>query len=330
MAEPAAGGEGGDNGAGGSLKFSLASRKVAKKVAVNEQETRHYKVLITAVEGSKLQAAEPEAPQPGKQLIIPRLENTYRAGPPGARKFAPSFVPPSNDADALKAGEDRFVAAAPTAAAVTEYGLDTRGSGGGGGAPANGEPSSSAAAVSVQRGSLLMPTDPKAFKQEVEKLPEEASLDAYEAMPIEEFGMAMLRGMGWSEGGGVGRSKKDVPAQEYVRRPQRLGLGAQPAALAAKDAAAAAAAEAAKPKRPGDYSKPKKAAPGELVLPPDADGRQRHIKTLDEKLVRRTALAPGPAEGKAMRVVGGRHAGFTCTVQKLLPVEEGRSGEARA
>ena len=31
---------------------------------------------------------------------------------------------------------------------------------------------------------------------------------AYEAMPIEEFGMAMLRGMGWKEGMGVGRNRK--------------------------------------------------------------------------------------------------------------------------
>ena len=32
------------------------------------------------------------------------------------------------------------------------------------------------------------------------RLPDEADEAAYEAMPIEEFGAAMLRGMGWSEG----------------------------------------------------------------------------------------------------------------------------------
>lgn len=53
-------------------------------------------------------------------------------------------------------------------------------------------------------------------------------LQAYEAMPIEEFGRAMLRGMGWEEGMGVGRNRKQVDAIEYVRRPERLGLGAQP------------------------------------------------------------------------------------------------------
>lgn len=32
------------------------------------------------------------------------------------------------------------------------------------------------------------------------RLPDEADEAAYDAMPIEEFGAAMLRGMGWSEG----------------------------------------------------------------------------------------------------------------------------------
>ena len=35
---------------------------------------------------------------------------------------------------------------------------------------------------------------------------QEASLDAYEAMPISSFGEAMLRGMGWKEGMSVGRN----------------------------------------------------------------------------------------------------------------------------
>lgn len=33
------------------------------------------------------------------------------------------------------------------------------------------------------------------------------SLDAYEAMPVDMFGEAMLRGMGWSDGKGIGVNK---------------------------------------------------------------------------------------------------------------------------
>jgi G-patch domain len=38
------------------------------------------------------------------------------------------------------------------------------------------------------------------LQEDVARLPDEADEAAYEAMPIEEFGAAMLRGMGWSEG----------------------------------------------------------------------------------------------------------------------------------
>ena len=39
----------------------------------------------------------------------------------------------------------------------------------------------------------------EAFKKDVAGLPDTASLEEYAAMPVEIFGEAMLRGMGWSE-----------------------------------------------------------------------------------------------------------------------------------
>lgn len=65
------------------------------------------------------------------------------------------------------------------------------------------------------------------------------------------------------------------------------------------------------------------------MLAPDADGRQRHVRKLDEKLVRREDLAPGPRPGKEMVVTGGRHEGLRCIVAELLPKEGGRSGAGR-
>ena len=52
---------------------------------------------------------------------------------------------------------------------------------------------------------------------------------------MEMFGEAMLRGMGWVAGQGVGRNKVVVVPKEYVPRPQLLGLGAEPAMLQAKE-----------------------------------------------------------------------------------------------
>eukprot|EP01052_Picozoa_sp_SAG31_P026328 SAG31_NODE_2379_length_5836_cov_4.527453_4_plen_131_part_00 len=52
---------------------------------------------------------------------------------------------------------------------------------------------------------------------------------AWAAMPIESFGGALLRGMGWQPGKAIGlNSKGPVVAVEYVPRHQRLGLGATP------------------------------------------------------------------------------------------------------
>jgi G patch domain/KOW motif-containing protein len=75
----------------------------------------------------------------------------------------------------------------------------------------------------------------------------------------------------------------------------------------------------------GDKPKPN---PKDMVLPVGEDGRVRHMKTLDEKLVSRAEVEPGPFPGKVMRIVDGRHTGLLCKVLELLPVEDGRSDRA--
>lgn len=41
-------------------------------------------------------------------------------------------------------------------------------------------------------------SDVEAFQKNLEELPDEASLDDYDNVPVEEFGAALLRGMGWN------------------------------------------------------------------------------------------------------------------------------------
>ena len=48
----------------------------------------------------------------------------------------------------------------------------------------------------------------------------------YEQIPIEHFGMAMLRGMGWTKDRGVGKNGKAIAPVEALLRPKGLGLGA--------------------------------------------------------------------------------------------------------
>ncbi|XP_022082483.1 G patch domain and KOW motifs-containing protein-like isoform X2 [Acanthaster planci] len=64
-------------------------------------------------------------------------------------------------------------------------------------------------------------------KLDVSIRPDEASAADYDQVPIEQFGMAMLRGMGWKEHEGIGaKMKKVVKPIEAVLRPKGQGLGA--------------------------------------------------------------------------------------------------------
>ncbi|KAI5302399.1 hypothetical protein KEM56_000728 [Ascosphaera pollenicola] len=70
------------------------------------------------------------------------------------------------------------------------------------------------------------------FRADVASRPEPASLAAYNAVPVEEFGAALLRGMGWKEGEPVGRNKygsstASLKPRVPERRPGFLGIGAK-------------------------------------------------------------------------------------------------------
>lgn len=59
------------------------------------------------------------------------------------------------------------------------------------------------------------------FRQDVLTRPEESTMEDYSAVPIESFGAALLRGMGWNPGSGP-----NPKIHEPKRRPNGLGLGA--------------------------------------------------------------------------------------------------------
>ncbi|KMQ97065.1 nitrilase 1-like protein [Lasius niger] len=60
---------------------------------------------------------------------------------------------------------------------------------------------------------------------------EESILEDYENVPVESFGTAMLRGMGWKSGEGIGKNPKLVATVVHEVRPAGMGLGADKIAL---------------------------------------------------------------------------------------------------
>ena len=72
-------------------------------------------------------------------------------------------------------------------------------------------------------------------KLDVGLRPDEPDDADYEQIPIEQFGLAMLRGMGWKEGEGIGKTGKVVAPVEAHLRPKGLGLGADRSQAAHKD-----------------------------------------------------------------------------------------------
>ncbi|CAM6089103.1 unnamed protein product [Calypogeia fissa] len=134
------------------------------------------------------------------------------------------------------------------------------------------------------------------LRRDLTNLPDEADLDAYEEMPVEDFGEALLRGMGWEKGQPIGlNSKVAVVPVEYVRRSGRTGLGAEPVPKDVNNG---------RQIKPGESRQP---AP-DLVASVGPDGRVRNVVTVDEKLVERSSK--GVVKGKVMSIISGRHLGL--------------------
>ncbi|KAI9701420.1 MAG: hypothetical protein M1820_006511 [Bogoriella megaspora] len=70
----------------------------------------------------------------------------------------------------------------------------------------------------------------EASHNNMEEAPDAPDLAAYTAMPVEDFGRALLLGMGWKEGQAIGRRNRgqlEAKRQEVKRRPEQLGVGAK-------------------------------------------------------------------------------------------------------
>ena len=71
-------------------------------------------------------------------------------------------------------------------------------------------------------------SEAEAYQEDVVTRPDSCTLEDYQRVPVEQFGLALLRGMGWKPGTGASRSGKG-PTKAFAptSRPALLGLGAK-------------------------------------------------------------------------------------------------------
>lgn len=71
-------------------------------------------------------------------------------------------------------------------------------------------------------------SEDEALRRDADSRPDAPTLADYSKMPVEEFGAALLRGMGWREGTGAGKQRQGpISAPSVQRRAALLGLGAK-------------------------------------------------------------------------------------------------------
>lgn len=189
------------------------------KAEGNDQEEKDY---VLSVDGSVVKSLQPKAEK--KELVIPLIKNNvWRV--PKQQKTADQKA--TEDAESTTENTEKAVENKQELSleqqAVNEILADASG---------GGERKGEGAATQDLNIPLLMQNKvPEGYetddKVDVALRAEEPTMEDYENVPIEEYGLAMLRGMGWNPGKPIGARCKEVAKPiEAVVRPKGLGLGA--------------------------------------------------------------------------------------------------------
>ncbi|RKO99087.1 hypothetical protein CXG81DRAFT_20780 [Caulochytrium protostelioides] len=193
--------------------------------------------------------------------------------------------------------------------------------------PPSSSPSAAApAAVSIlQRGAVpglrALPDDTARYRHDLQSRPATTPMADYAAVPVAEFGIALLRGMGWTPPAGAAAPAASAPPRAVVARPPRLGIGASlapppppppPRAVVTTPPTAAAAAAASAPRPAATSPAPSRAAPHGSDAPPASrrqasrDGRaaDRPRGSSPPSASVSTAVPP---DGTRVRITRGRY-----------------------
>lgn len=189
------------------ISFSFSRRAARRRLADQGDDPGgppEEKDFLKSVEGRKLQSVNPsEAP---KELVIPLIQNDPR------RQLPVQAPGPNTDIEAI--GDGMLSQAVKELIEESKKSLEER---------ENAGVDPTLAIPMIQK--RCTPNEEGAGSEpRAETVPKEAD---YEAVPVEAYGLAMLRGMGWKPGQGIGRTfNQVVKPRVNSLRPKGLGLGA--------------------------------------------------------------------------------------------------------
>ncbi|XP_055984624.1 G-patch domain and KOW motifs-containing protein [Sorex fumeus] len=162
------------------------------------------KDFLKSVEGRELHSVKPsETP---KELVIPLIQNGRQRRQPPTQTQELYTDDPAMDGVLSQAVKELIEESKKSLEERENAGVDPT------------------LAIPVIQKGYTSSEHGKDGEPQAETLPEEAN---YEAVPVEAYGLAMLRGMGWKPGEGIGRTfNQVVKPRVNSLRPKGLGLGA--------------------------------------------------------------------------------------------------------
>ncbi|XP_064415388.1 G-patch domain and KOW motifs-containing protein isoform X2 [Latimeria chalumnae] len=229
------------------IPVQLVKEPAGERPGAGKQQQEEERDYLTGVEGRQLQSVKPvEKP---KDLVIPLIRaNRWKKPVPDGKD--------KEEKEELDPGEDAVISQAVQEIIKESKKHQEEWN--------SGKKEDPNLAIPL----LMQNRVPEGFEDgdqiNVDLRPEPSTEADYETVPVEAYGMAMLRGMGWKEGEGIGRTfKQDVKPIEHQLRPKGLGLGADRSAL--QDLGEA---KSKRPPKPGEERKeeePKGYVAGGLV-----------------------------------------------------------------
>ena len=203
-----------------SFSFGFSKTSGAKKLIdskIRDDSTKEKveeKDIILDVSGKKIKGTKKEEVK--VDLVIPCIGNTYKGvqkkeETPIETKLESVEIPSRELTEEEKAAKEII-----EESKTWEENQD------------KGENPNENLIISVQKNENEPELDEKAiFDADVEAKPEASKLEDYDKIPVEGFGMAMLRGMNFKPDEGIGGFRKaKIDCIEPVMRPKGLGLGA--------------------------------------------------------------------------------------------------------